>query len=401
MATRRSHTKSRNGCRDCKRRKVKCDEAFPSCFNCTRHGITCSLSITRSSPGDIRPLRPCQADTQSPASGIDFLDVAAGHKQTIVAAPSIEIWGRGLELMHHYTLSTADSLAIRLDIKHLWRVTTVEIGYRCSFVMHGILTMAALHKAYLLPSERDEYLDLAASHQNAGLEGFRAALPDINDKNWETFFTFSSIVILYVASLPTRLGRDAAPNILELFTFVRGVRAVLEPYQARLHKTKFRAILHGTWVIDPNDADYRNPQMQYSPLPNDVFQALSDLATFFNDTLRGDAREEYATAVAELEKAVYLMAHSGASIEACTLLVWPYVVSENIMADIQAQSPYAMVLLAYFAVPLCVLEKRYWFVEGWAVRLLGLVGECLGEGGVLAEVVEWPRRQASELYGLI
>lgn len=141
--------------------------------------------------------------------------------------------------------------------------------------------------------------------------------------------------------------------------------------------------------------------MQYSPLPNDVFQALGDLATFFREALHGDARDEYLTAVDELEKATYLMAHSGASIEAGTLLVWPYVVSENIMADIQAQSPYAMVLLAYFAVPLCVLEKRYWFVQGWAARLFELVDGCLREVPLLAQLVEWPRRQASELYGLI
>lgn len=159
--------------------------------------------------------------------------------------------------MHHYTLSTADSLAIRPDVQYIWRVTYVEIGYRSPFVMHGILTMAALHKAYLLPSERETYLDLAASHQNAGLEGFRAALPSMNDTTWETFFTFASIVVLYVASLPVRLGKDSVPNILELFTFVRGMRAVLGPYQTRLHKTKFRAIVHGTWVIDTDDADYR------------------------------------------------------------------------------------------------------------------------------------------------
>ncbi|KAL5593603.1 hypothetical protein FOBRF1_012705 [Fusarium oxysporum] len=34
--TRISHTKSRKGCQQCKKRKVKCDEQRPACFNCSR-----------------------------------------------------------------------------------------------------------------------------------------------------------------------------------------------------------------------------------------------------------------------------------------------------------------------------------------------------------------------------
>lgn len=33
----RAHTKSRNGCKNCKARKVKCDETRPLCKNCERH----------------------------------------------------------------------------------------------------------------------------------------------------------------------------------------------------------------------------------------------------------------------------------------------------------------------------------------------------------------------------
>ncbi|KAF4431771.1 Lysine biosynthesis regulatory protein LYS14 [Colletotrichum fructicola] len=32
--TRRSHKKSRNGCTECKRRHIRCDERQPSCANC-------------------------------------------------------------------------------------------------------------------------------------------------------------------------------------------------------------------------------------------------------------------------------------------------------------------------------------------------------------------------------
>lgn len=38
---RKGHKKSRNGCFNCKRRKVKCPETLPECANCTRNGLVC------------------------------------------------------------------------------------------------------------------------------------------------------------------------------------------------------------------------------------------------------------------------------------------------------------------------------------------------------------------------
>src|SRR5262245_23324755 len=39
---RKGHTKSRSGCFNCKRRKVKCKEERPACSSCQRLGLDCS-----------------------------------------------------------------------------------------------------------------------------------------------------------------------------------------------------------------------------------------------------------------------------------------------------------------------------------------------------------------------
>jgi hypothetical protein len=66
-------------------------------------------------------------------------------------APTIEFWDRRLELMHHYSLVTVNTLSIRPEMQHVWRITIPEIGYSFPFVMQGILAVAAVHKAYLTP----------------------------------------------------------------------------------------------------------------------------------------------------------------------------------------------------------------------------------------------------------
>ncbi|GKT43019.1 uncharacterized protein ColSpa_03200 [Colletotrichum spaethianum] len=280
-----------------------------------------------------------------------------------------------------------------------------EIGYDCSFVMHGILTVAALHKAYMIPSERDKYLDLASSHQNTGLEAFRALLHTIDDTNWQNFFCFASLVIFFVASDPVRLDRDKdtsfehLPDITALFVFVRGIRAILEPYQGRLQKTNFGPMAHGVWIVDPGDPEYKDTSLRHSVLPRDIFEALEYLAAFFKQNLSEGTRDEYATAVMELEKSVYLMAHAGTNVEVGMVMFWPYVISENIMADIQTKNPYAMVLISYFAVLLCVMEPTYWFLRGWSRRTIEIVDARLAGLPVLLEAAKWPKKQISNLGG--
>ncbi|KAF2672315.1 hypothetical protein BT63DRAFT_452819 [Microthyrium microscopicum] len=56
MAPRLHHTKSRNGCRMCKKRRVKCDEIHPTCTNCKRHGVSCEYP-SKDSPGSRSPPR--------------------------------------------------------------------------------------------------------------------------------------------------------------------------------------------------------------------------------------------------------------------------------------------------------------------------------------------------------
>ncbi|CAG8896557.1 unnamed protein product [Penicillium nalgiovense] len=38
----RRRAKSKLGCRQCKTKRVKCDETFPVCLRCRRQGLICS-----------------------------------------------------------------------------------------------------------------------------------------------------------------------------------------------------------------------------------------------------------------------------------------------------------------------------------------------------------------------
>ncbi|KAI9158599.1 Sterol uptake control protein [Paramyrothecium foliicola] len=78
--TRRSHRKSRNGCSECKRRHIRCDEGRPACTNCSIAERACSYPPTAApaaaasasapvSASASASASPAQARTQPPGSG--------------------------------------------------------------------------------------------------------------------------------------------------------------------------------------------------------------------------------------------------------------------------------------------------------------------------------------------
>ncbi|KAJ9419701.1 hypothetical protein FOXG_07018 [Fusarium oxysporum f. sp. lycopersici 4287] len=391
MKPRRSHTKSRSGCRECKRRKVKCDERLPSCFNCARRGMTCSLTPSQPSPQNIEPVRRDGIDNTVTNPSPDALSVA-GIWTAPMPGASLDFQDHGLELMHHYSAITANTLALRLDMQHIWRMVLPEMSYNASFLSHGLLSVAALHKAHLLPARRDKYLDLAAYHQTRGMEGFRSIFSSIGEKNWHPAFCFSSTIVIYAFS-PAGRTEDPMKDILQIFVLIRGIRSSLLGSGRNLTETPFSAWANGIWIVGENDvASYDfDPPLDHSALPMDTFQALRRLFAFYRTNLSDCNRADYEFASLQLRKSAILIAHAGSQAEIGMVMFFPYVISASVMSDIQANDPCALVLLSYFAVLLSLVEQQFWYVQGWSRRLIEAIDLHLDGNTKFSKVAKWPK----------
>ncbi|CAG9946985.1 unnamed protein product [Clonostachys rosea f. rosea IK726] len=230
-----------------------CDEDVPACFNCARRGIICSLSghaASLGSPGSslsdgdgrTDPLRP------DPGPVLTRLEITNPIQSP---RPSIEeTWGLGLELMHHYSTVTASTLSLRPDLQHVLRSIMPSMAYGSSFLMHGILAVAAMHKAHLQPAQRRVYTDLAVHHQTVGLEGFRVALSELSsgDADWKPCFCFATLVGLSMCWQPAGALANLAgttPAALDFFVFMRGVDAVIRTHQSQLLHTALSPLIEG------------------------------------------------------------------------------------------------------------------------------------------------------------
>ncbi|CRK20735.1 Sterol uptake control protein 2 like [Verticillium longisporum] len=448
MAPRRSHTKSRKGCEDCKRRKVKCDEKHPTCFNCARHGIPCAYAApkhdTRVAPPapsrrSRREPHPSTSDPQNHGSGdpadpgrieqpattpasiassgssgdlnltlggeTDFLQLDFRQRGGIVPPLNdMNLGGRELELMHHYSVNTADTLAIRDDVRHIWRHVNPEEGYRHPFIMDGMLAISALHKSLLVPSMRQDYLTLAAHYQSSGLKGYTLQLPNVNIKNWIPVFCFAALTVIYVSLLPVRCENhvlpEPMPSMLELFAVTRGMQSFLEPYLENLVTTRFAPLFHGTQANFNNEmaGSRRLVYASYTALdqaciPGDTFAALLRLRAVLAEHVPADAREDYLEAVVALERTAGLIADAGMHVDPGMVFIWAYEVSGRVLADVRGHAPAALLLLAHYCVFLRILESRIWYFRGWVKPVLQSIDGLITGEPDFEVGMEWPRGQ--------
>jgi len=63
-----------------------------------------------------------------------------------------------LELLHNFTTLTYSTLAADPGIRDFWRVTVVQLGLKCDYIMRAVLAISALHLAHHRPDRREYYL---------------------------------------------------------------------------------------------------------------------------------------------------------------------------------------------------------------------------------------------------
>jgi hypothetical protein len=129
---RKGHTKSRRGCFNCKRRKVKCPETLPECSNCTRIGLVCEYPDTRpgslvrlTSPGtssSLAVLSSPSAPLQSTPTLFTPSDMRFFHHFLAAAYPPLPLLGddiwRNVAMLSHSVSSSPRSPAPWITAAH-------------------------------------------------------------------------------------------------------------------------------------------------------------------------------------------------------------------------------------------------------------------------------------------
>ena len=317
--------------------------------------------------------------------------VAEGTLRREVSAPaptpSPSFGLSDLALLHHWTVSTCRSIISSSPADYCWQVVYPQIGSRHPFVMHSILSLAALHLAHTdRDSAANHALD-ASRHHNEGLKGFREAMDNMSKDNTDALFACSTLNIVYVFGTLRWPCDDVdarhscgsyTSRILgtEWIPLTRGVQAVMRPVIGHARLGPLGKLLDvGNWgELNPD----RNPVAQDHRF-RDIREAWagSEDAQTFDDALY-ILRKCYMYHVHFNIMKPEPPAEWGWNREWAGPLRFLYFAPGTYFLRLHQRQPPALLMFAYLGVILHA-SNHYWFMEGWGRDIVKVIDGMLGE----------------------
>ncbi|KAL0940151.1 C6 zinc finger protein [Colletotrichum truncatum] len=353
----RSHKKVRTGCTSCKRRKVKCDEKKPECSQCAKQSITCDI-IAKNSRRSLVEQKSLNIPTPSSPLpvNLNMLD---------------------LELIHHWTLNTYDSLTIDPLLRTFWLRNAVRVGFRCEFVMRSILALSAMHLGYLNPARREELTQHALNHNNLAAAATRASIYQVDQvedtEMRENLFLYSVIILFYIISQienphDTFFGRA---NLTQQYTpdwmiFFKGCRHLALASESFYISSN---LMHPFVNHQLEMGYYYRQKISQGPHLTTLLRQIQNIGDCFTPS----EMAAYTHAIQELEAVFGVLAEFPETRDMLHAFFWISNVSDHrgdFIALLQKPNPSqeALVIYAYF----CMMTQRLpvrWWADKWVQGL--------------------------------
>ncbi|KAF2845665.1 hypothetical protein T440DRAFT_258828 [Plenodomus tracheiphilus IPT5] len=426
MSARRPHPKSKSGCTDCKRRRVKCDERRPRCDNCRKRNVLCSYSVF-----DLTPKLPTTSPSRDVRLG-SYIRVFSSRQRE----PPGSVFGHGLlsddvrnglvrqisdselprmaKILQYFAETTIPTLTSRAEAQAAWRSALPNLATRYNFVTHGMLATAALHLTCLDPDEEDleTYGTIAAIQLNIGMVHYRSEVQDVTTANAEALFAFSTMVTMFVlrtagdecratldlmtspASPRTHSSTsisDLTHTVCRIFRSLRGVLVILVPCWEQIQGGLLQSVVRRDWWPQPipvtlmeieNDEKLRKLEKLWSH-PGKSYEYSSDTLRY---ALKG-LREAFALVSRLIDLAHCESASEPTSFDWTSIIHWPVALPLEFLTLLEQRQVEAWVLVAHYAI-LPGKITDIWWLKGWAVQFIAIAALVIGENNW--EWIAWP-----------
>ncbi|EXF76623.1 hypothetical protein CFIO01_12700 [Colletotrichum fioriniae PJ7] len=200
VVSRRSHPKSRTGCRTCKNRKIKCDEHKPSCRNCIKHAVPCDFLQSQRHSSSSAPRSPGSIPTPGGPVNGDGIGGGAGVGLSLGNGGGIDDLSLNLidlELMHNFTTFAFNTLSTDPVVRQMWKVPVVRLALECDYVMRALLSVSALHLAHNRPERRDFFISRALTYHQMASRTAMGLMGALDGENCEKLYLFSVLTIFF------------------------------------------------------------------------------------------------------------------------------------------------------------------------------------------------------------
>ncbi|ETN41675.1 uncharacterized protein HMPREF1541_03611 [Cyphellophora europaea CBS 101466] len=198
---RKSHTKSRKGCRTCKRRHIRCDETFPQCKNCSKHNCRCDyMDMPAAGEEPMKGSRPPDLMMSSDLQKrLDKWRLTGESLLPDLRSPDPMYWTRfstiDLRLIHHIVTLATDLHTRGYSPCTSWAArmpTLIPVALSHDFVMSAMLALSASHLAWQTKNPDTE--NLAYHHRGVALKGLHGGLGQFSREVSEAILAASMLL---------------------------------------------------------------------------------------------------------------------------------------------------------------------------------------------------------------
>ncbi|KAJ5347748.1 uncharacterized protein N7506_001001 [Penicillium brevicompactum] len=295
---------------------------------------------------------------------------------------------RDLELMHHYSTLIAKTFSFRNEIQDVWAISIPKQAYSCSYLMHGLLAISALHLSSSAHDSRHSYTDLTTYHMHKFLTSFREQLANISIENCVPLFGASSLMVIYVCAQSAMISQPVGKSpsqidmLMKLFNMSRGVETILAPYRGEVHQSSLSPLLHKDYHLVSDISRYHDTNSLEEP-------RLLDLrGLVMSQNLDPQELNEYLDALAKLQTAFSFVGVASMPLEPGAAFVWPITLQRAFICHLTQRSPLSLVILAHYCVILYRLSGD-WFLNGWHKAILDEIRDLVPLE--LQAWIRWPR----------
>ena len=422
---RRTHRKSRNGCLECKRRHIKCDEARPACSNCSISDRTCSFPPPRAVPTrsrtaqaeaetetQIEPRSQTQSRVQSPTESVSKSNVVRlppdepfmpfsmsfdedpvpqilpNFADTLAPSPASShqdplythtFTAKHMILLHHVQTSD-DMFTLGPDLKSPMVDLTLSWAVEAPYALDQLLAMSADHFALKNPENAASHRRTATELQTRGLIMFNQVVNNLSNEDPKKTciprFLFAALLSIHAMYETFAYYRASFHVFIDRFTesinLHRGVRATMSSTYEIIAESPL-----SRYFNEIKEASERNQGTECDQLQK--FIQSSDLGPA---ALAGCTQ-----AVERLQWAFNIQASLPPIGKGRAGTAWPVVLTSEFVDALRKRQPEGLVILAYYGVLLHRCRDSWIFGDAGAF-LIRLVSDYLGN--FWQEPMQWP-----------
>ncbi|KAF4630547.1 hypothetical protein G7Y89_g7593 [Cudoniella acicularis] len=253
--------------------------------------------------------------------------------------------------------------------------------------MRGILSISALHLAYLNPEKQDFYVSHSMEHHELALKEATTVLPNVTKENCAALHIFSILTCIHTLGRPRRqedflvVGESGIAKWLVLF---RGVTEIIEPFEDVMAS----GLLSSLFQARQRRQNLRE-NCDGSGVEGNHLKELRDLV--LQTTREEEMIPVYTTNIDSLQRAfTFIYTSAPHTHETGDVFIWIFRVTNEYLMALKEGTQEALAIFAYS----CVLFKKmegYWWMEGWSVQLMSNIYDFLDEEHRLW--IRWPIKE--------